>query len=117
MFTEHASGAQRDRPELKATLDYLRAGDTLQSQQVELRCLPSRSTRPPAVAAIFHLFGALAAFERAVIRERTSAGLQAARARSEAGGRPTHRTARDLQMARHMFPSSTRWPQRDHRKP
>ena len=38
---------------------------------------------------IFHIFGALAEFEREVIRERTSAGLQAARARGRFGGRPT----------------------------
>lgn len=38
---------------------------------------------------IFHIFGALAEFEREVIRERTNAGLQAARARGRLGGRPT----------------------------
>lgn len=38
---------------------------------------------------IFHIFGALAEFEREVIRERTNAGLQAARARGRFGGRPT----------------------------
>jgi len=38
---------------------------------------------------IFHIFGALAEFEREVIRERTNAGLQAARTRGRLGGRPT----------------------------
>ncbi len=38
---------------------------------------------------IFHIFGALAEFEREVIKERTNAGLQAARARGRLGGRPT----------------------------
>jgi DNA invertase Pin-like site-specific DNA recombinase len=39
-------------------------------------------------SGIFHIFGALAEFERDIIRERTNAGLQAARARGRKGGRP-----------------------------
>jgi DNA invertase Pin-like site-specific DNA recombinase len=42
----------------------------------------------PAGELIFHIFGALAEFERALIRQRTQAGLQAARARGRKGGRP-----------------------------
>src|ERR1043165_8738669 len=99
IFTEKASGAQRDRPELKAALNYIREGDTLvvwkldrlarsmrqlietvedlQSRGVELRSFTeSIDTATPGGHLVFHIFGALAEFERAVIRERTSAGLQ-----------------------------------------
>src|ERR687894_2186044 len=99
IFPEKASGAQRDRPALHAALDYLRSGDTLvvwkldrlarsmrqlietvedlQARGIELRSLTeSIDTATPGGRLVFHLFGALAEFERAVIRERTSAGLQ-----------------------------------------
>ena len=49
-------------------------------------------TSTPAGKLVFHLFGALAEFERDLVRERTLAGLQAARARGRTGGRPTVRT-------------------------
>jgi DNA invertase Pin-like site-specific DNA recombinase len=48
---------------------------------------------------IFHIFGALAEFERNLIRERTQAGLSAARARGRIGGRPTALTGRQLNIA------------------
>ncbi len=48
---------------------------------------------------VFHVFGALAEFERSLIRERTHAGLQAARARGRKGGRPKSMTAEDVQAA------------------
>lgn len=112
IFTETASGAQRDRPELNAALTYLRSGDTLvvwkldrlarslrqlietveglQAHGVELRSLTEQiNTATSGGRLVFHIFGALAEFERAVIRERTWAGLQAARARGKQGGRPT----------------------------
>src|SRR5437763_14594972 len=108
IFTEKASGAQRERPELKAALDYLRAGDTLvvwkldrlarsmrqlietvedlQARRIELRSLTeSIDTATPGGRLVFHIFGALAEFERAVIRKRTNAGLQAARDRGKKG--------------------------------
>ena len=52
---------------------------------------------------IFHLFAALAEFERGVIRERTMAGLQAARARGRLGGRPPALEAKDLAAAKAML--------------
>jgi DNA invertase Pin-like site-specific DNA recombinase len=126
IFTEKASGAQRDRPELKAALDYIRAGDTLvvwkldrlarsmhqlietvedlQSRGIELRSLTeSIDTATPGGRLIFHIFGALAEFERAVIRERTSAGLQAARERGKKGGRPRTLGLKDLAAAKAML--------------
>src|SRR3954454_12384828 len=52
---------------------------------------------------VFHLFAALAEFERGVIRERTLAGLQAARARGRTGGRPPALKVKDLAAARAML--------------
>jgi DNA invertase Pin-like site-specific DNA recombinase len=52
---------------------------------------------------IFHIFGALAEFERNLIRERTTAGLTAARARGKTGGRPTALTARQLSIAKTLY--------------
>jgi DNA invertase Pin-like site-specific DNA recombinase len=110
-FTETASGAQRDRPELKAALDYLRPGDTLvvwrldrlarsMKQLIETvagledrgigfkSVTESIDTTTPGGRLVFHIFGALAEFERSIIQERTQAGLAAARARGRKGGRP-----------------------------
>jgi DNA invertase Pin-like site-specific DNA recombinase len=126
IFTEKASGAQRERPELSAALDYIRQGDTLvvwkldrlarsmrqlietvedlQSRGIELRSLTeSIDTATPGGRLIFHIFGALAEFERAVIRERTSAGLQAARERGKKGGRPRTLGPKDLAAAKALL--------------
>ena len=96
LFEEKASGAQRDRPQLKAALDYMREGDTLvvwkldrlarslrqlidtveelNSREIGLRSLTeSIDTTTAGGKLIFHIFGALAEFERSVIRERTCA--------------------------------------------
>ena len=54
---------------------------------------------------MFHVFAALAEFERDLIRERTTAGLAAARARGRHGGRPSVMTAHKLQVAQEMFSS------------
>jgi DNA invertase Pin-like site-specific DNA recombinase len=54
---------------------------------------------------VFHVFAALAEFERDLIRERTSAGLAAARARGHHGGRPSVMTAHKLQVAQEMHRS------------
>ena len=111
IFTEKASGAQRDRPELAAALSYVRARDTLVVWKLDrlARSLPQlietvahleaggsgfRSlteaidTTTAGGKLIFHIFGALAEFERSVIRERTRAGLKAAPDRGRTGGRP-----------------------------
>jgi DNA invertase Pin-like site-specific DNA recombinase len=52
---------------------------------------------------IFHIFGALAEFERNLIRERTTAGLSAARARGRKGGRPNALTARQRSIAQSLY--------------
>jgi DNA invertase Pin-like site-specific DNA recombinase len=126
LFVEKASGAQRDRPELSAALDYLRAGDSLVvwkldrlarslKQLIEtVELLESRSiglhsltegidTATAGGKLVFHVFGALAEFERSIIRERTKAGLDAARARGKKGGRPPALAAKDLAAAKAML--------------
>jgi len=126
VYTERASGAQRDRPELKAALDYMREGDTLvvwrldrlarsikqlietveglEARKGGFRSLTEAiDTTTTGGRLIFHIFAALAEFERSVIRERTRAGLEAARARGRKGGRPRSLNAADLAAARAML--------------
>ena len=126
VFTEKASGAQRDRPELQAALDYMRPGDALvvwkldrlarslkqlietierlEEKQIGFRSLTEAiDTTTSGGRLIFPLFGALAEFERSIIRERTKAGLAAARARGRFGGRPAALTPDDLSIARTLL--------------
>lgn len=64
----------------------------------------SIDTTTPGGKLIFHIFGALAEFERNLIRERTQAGLQAARARGRFGGRPKAlATAQKIAMAQKLY--------------
>lgn len=129
IFQEKASGAQRDRPELKAALGYMRKGDTLvvwkldrlarsmkqlietieafQERGIGLKSLQDPiDTSSPSGKLVFHIFAALAEFERGVIRERTTAGLRAARERGRVGGRPPSLSAKDLQVAKAMLKDS-----------
>ena len=62
-------------------------------------------TTTPGGKLVFHVFAALAAFERDLVRERTSAGLTAARARGRRGGLPSVLTGHKLQVAREMHAS------------
>jgi DNA invertase Pin-like site-specific DNA recombinase len=52
---------------------------------------------------IFHIFGALAEFERDIIRERTNAGLAAARARGKLGGRPKALSPEKIKLAKNLY--------------
>ena len=111
IFTDTLSGATFVRPGLDEALRYVREGDTLvvwrldrlgrslknlidTVAQLEERSIGFRSltesidTTTSGGKLVFHVFGALAEFERALIRERTQAGLRAARARGRLGGRP-----------------------------
>ena len=126
LFEEKASCAQRDRPQLKATSDYIRSGDTLMvwkldrlarsmrqlidtvedlhNREIGFRSLTEAiDTTTAGGKLIFHIFGALAEFERSVIRERTQAGLNAARARGKIGGRPHVLNDQSILMATAMF--------------
>ena len=126
VFEETASGAQRDRPQLAAALDYMRAGDTLvvwkldrlarstkqlietveelARRGIHFRCLTQDiDTTTAGGRLVFTIFSAIAEFEREMIRERTRAGLDAARARNRRGGRPPGLKARDLKEARALL--------------
>lgn len=111
IFEDQLSGAKAERPGLHQALQYARAGDTivvwrldrlsrslkdligmvtlLESKGIGLKSLQEAiDTSSSSGKLIFHIFGALAEFERNLTRERTQAGLQAARARGRKGGRP-----------------------------
>ena len=111
VYTETASGAKAERPVLDEVLGYLRNGDTLvvwrldrlgrslkhlietvaalRERGIGFKSLTEQiDTTTSGGKLIFHVFGALAEFERDLIRERTHAGLAAARARGRHGGRP-----------------------------
>lgn len=111
IFTDTASGARTDRPGLDNAFNHLRSGDilvvwkldrlgrslqhlietikSLQEKKIGFQSLQeSIDTTTTGGKLIFHIFSALAEFERDVIRDRTKAGLIAARARGRVGGRP-----------------------------
>lgn len=126
VFEEHASGARDDRPELAAALSHLRPGDVLvvykldrlgrtlrslinfvaelQQRGVEFRSLGDAiDTGTAAGRFFFHLMAALAEMERELIRERTHAGLTAARARGRKGGRRPILSKQQIEHARTLL--------------
>ncbi|MDP1543079.1 MAG: recombinase family protein [Polycyclovorans sp.] len=126
IFEEHISGVVRERPELTQCLRTLRSGDTLvvwrldrlgrslkdlvetitslQDRGVVFRSLTeSIDTTTAGGKLIFHIFASLAEFERSIIRERTNAGLVAARARGRKGGRKPKMTNADARKAAAML--------------
>jgi DNA invertase Pin-like site-specific DNA recombinase len=125
IYEDVGSGTIRRRPQLDACLDYLRAGDTLvvwrldrlgrslrhlvelvgelQEREIAFRSLTEAiDTATPGGRLQLHLFAALAEFERELIRERASAGREAARARGRLGGRPKAVTPEKLAAAQAM---------------
>lgn len=125
IWTDHATGRHADRPQLARLLRHMREGDTvvvwrldrlarslsdllaiaarLEDAGVGLRGLREHlDTTTPGGRLIFHVFGALAEFEAALIRERTHAGLAAARARGRHGGRKPVMTPAKLRAAKQM---------------
>ncbi len=111
IYVDTASGAKSQRPGLDQALAYLREGDTLvvwkldrlgrsvqhlietvamlSKKKIGFKSLQENiDTKTSNGKLIFHIFGALAEFERDLIRERTEAGLKSARARGRMGGRP-----------------------------
>lgn len=127
IFTEKASGAQRDRPELIAAMNYIRPGEDvlviwkldrlarslkqlietvekLETQKIGLLSLTEAiNTTTSGGRLIFHIFASLAEFERSIIRERTNAGLKAARQNGRIGGRPSSLTEKDLAVAKTLL--------------
>ena len=76
----------------------------LQTRQIGLRSLQENiDTATSGGKLIFHIFGALAEFERDLLRDRTQAGLQAARARGHRGGRPKVMDARKAALAQSLY--------------
>jgi DNA invertase Pin-like site-specific DNA recombinase len=132
IFTDTASGAKTERKGLEEAIDYVREGDILvvwrldrlgrslkdlieRLTQLHQRNIGFKSltenidTTTSGGKLIFHIFGALAEFERDLIRERTNAGLTAARARGKKGGRPKSPLSEEkkLQLAREMYENKT----------
>ncbi len=127
IFEETASGTKAERPILKEALAYARPGDTvvvwrldrlgrslghlietvtaLADRGIGFRSLTEQiDTTTSGGKLIFHVFGALAEFERDLIRERTHAGLAAARARGRTGGRPNKLAdPKQLALARRLY--------------
>jgi DNA invertase Pin-like site-specific DNA recombinase len=125
IFTDKVSGTKQERKGLTEALSHLREGDTLVVWRLDrlgrsLRHLidtitelgdkgigfksiqENIDTTTSGGKLVFHIFGALAEFERAIIRERTQAGLTAARSRGRVGGRPKALTSKEIQMLKTM---------------
>ncbi|WP_438266106.1 recombinase family protein [Bifidobacterium pseudocatenulatum] len=128
IFIDVASGAKAHRPELDHMLDLLREGDTVvvwkldrlgrsmqnlvelindfDTRGVQFRSLTEAiDTSTPGGTLIFNIFGSLAQFERDLIRERTRAGLEAARARGRTGGRPASLDEKQAKEVQRLYES------------
>ena len=130
IFSDVASGAKSDRVGLGEAVAFARAGDTLvvwkldrlgrslphliaTVKDLEAKGIGFRSiqeaidTTTPTGKLFFHMIGALAEFERDIIRERTNAGLASARARGKLGGRPKALNDKKRKMALSLYESKT----------
>ena len=126
-FTDKITGSTFERKGLDEALSYVRNGDTLvvwkldragrslkhlielvgdlEKRGIDFVSLTEKiDTTTPGGKLIFHIMGALAEFERDLIRERTNAGLESARARGRTGGRPKKlRTPAKVAMALSLY--------------
>src|SRR5271157_5387171 len=125
-YEEHTTGKNTARPQLEACLKSLREGDTfvvwrldrlgrnladlvrliaeLETRRIHFESLTEKiETGSPAGKLVFHVFSALAEFERNLIRERTLAGLRAARARGRNGGRRRKIKTKDIQVIKALM--------------
>jgi len=130
LFQEKISGKLKERPELSLCLRTIRKGDTLvvwkldrlarslkdlveiiqglDEREIGFRSLTEFiDTTSPGGRLVFHVFAALAEFEHSLIRERTIAGLAAARARGRKGGRKLAMSKSDVQKAAAMLADPT----------
>lgn len=130
IFKEKASGTRADRPELAKALDYMRPGDTLVVWRLDrlgrsLRHLvetvaalgdagvgfrslhESIDTTTSTGRLVFHIFAALAEFERDLIVDRTQVGLAAAREKGHFGGRPPALTPEQTGLAQALRAAGT----------
>ena len=130
IFEEKASGAKEDRPELTRALDVARPGDLLvvwkldrlarslkqlvlvlddlNRRGIGFRCVaPAIDTTTPEGRLLYSITGAFAEFERALIQQRTKAGLKSALARGRKGGRPKSLTPEDVAAVKAMLTDPT----------
>jgi DNA invertase Pin-like site-specific DNA recombinase len=131
IYTDKITGTKAERTGLTHALSHLRSGDTfvvwrldrlgrslphlietvtnLQAQHIAFKSITENIDTTTATGQlVFHIFGSLAEFERNLIRERTLAGLEAARARGRLGGRPKlNATATNVAMAKKLSADKT----------
>src|SRR3954470_18612384 len=130
IFTDTASGAKAERKGLDEALEYVREGDTLvvwrldrlgrslkhlietitelNNRKIGFKSIQENiDTTTSGGKLVFHIFGALAEFERDIIRERTQAGLIAARARGRQGGRRKTLTPKQIAMVKKLYADKT----------
>ena len=126
IFTDTVSGATTEREGLDEAINYVREGDSLvvwkldrlgrslkhlietvaqlNSRKIGFKSITENiDTNTSGGKLIFHIFGALAEFERDIIKERTNAGLQAARARGRLGGKPKALTTKKQSIAQALY--------------
>jgi len=126
VFLDQVSGVASERPGMEKAFEYLREGDTLvvwrldrlgrslkhliemighlDERKIGFKSLQeSIDTTTSGGKLVFHIFGALAEFERNLISERTTAGLSAARARGRLGGRPRALDEQKIKVALKLY--------------
>jgi DNA invertase Pin-like site-specific DNA recombinase len=126
IFQDVASGSKDERRGLQEAINFAREGDCLvvwkldrlsrslrhlidtvnqlKERGVGLKVITQNlDTTTPSGTLVFHIFGALAEFERLLIKERTNAGLASARARGRVGGRPKAMDEKKVQIARSLY--------------
>jgi DNA invertase Pin-like site-specific DNA recombinase len=125
VFADTVSGTKAERKGLEEAFSHLRKGDTLVVWRLDrlgrslrhlidtITALNERGvgfkslqenidTTTSGGKLVFHIFGALAEFEREIIKERTQAGLKSARSRGKVGGRPKALSTKEVQILRNM---------------
>ena len=130
IFDDTMSGAKAERPGLREALDFCRQGDilvvwrldrlgrsltnlielmtALNEREIGFKSLSEQiDTTTSQGKLIFHIFASMAEFERDLIRERTNAGLKAARARGRVGGRPKALTEEKAKQAQTLYDNLT----------
>ena len=126
IFSDVASGSKTDRVGLRECIEFARSGDvivawkldrigrslkdlietvnTLKARGIGLKVLTQNlDTTTPSGMLIFHVFGAIAEFEKSLIQERTAAGLKMARARGRLGGRPKALDKKQVAVAESLY--------------